>query len=686
MKTICINEDKLLLLGESYMPSNFNLLPDKITLYHGTNLEGLSGILESGIIDAGCNGINDETNTANWFSIDSTVLMNKGVLCSITVDKDDFITDKFQFMNSIHVVSTNKRIPINDYNFTLIQVGPVTNDVVKNCYRKNNYDVKKTIWELIDLFGKDLENQYFTYDLYKMFHRFVSQQLVNKLTTESRSLTESNDYDAVDMIMFNINEPLDPSDVTTYDLELYNIDRESMGWLDDLTIDEIEDDLGSEIKSRFENKQYRQSGNQFIMDDILSTAVDDIYDINKVNDKVKKLFNCSTNYYQGTRGYILTDGTIVSFGDYKDHASISLIHGMTIQSFVGLGNIRIGDGFISLSKLPTTQQRGVLFQLIQSYSNSELYVDIIKTTDDGSMYGKNICGAKYINPKAGRVLGEINRFFTEGIKLAGNNLGENKHLAENITMEVEPDEVNTDSFKVKKRLNQKIWDGNIINSRVRLKLLEIADDFSEYANIQWLKNKKHTIMTGSMCNYNWSKYSDIDVHIIIDFNDISDDIELVTDYFNMKKNEWNNDHNNLTIFGYKVELYIENINSDRPTSQGVYDLDKNEWISMPSKHGIKPMTLTRSSIIKRKSAKIMTQIDDLIDLFQRTKDKVKLARIGNKINHILNCTQRMRKIGLEKHGENSLNNIVYKVLRRTKYLDKLWGVNLDIYDTLNSIN
>ena len=51
---------------------------------------------------------------------------------------------------------------------------------------------------------------------------------------------------------------------------------------------------------------------------------------------------------------------------------------------------------------------------------------------------------------------------------------------ENLEQEVNANEVNLDSFKKEKQLADKIWFGDTLNSRVRLKLLDIADDFWDF--------------------------------------------------------------------------------------------------------------------------------------------------------------------------------------------------------------
>lgn len=271
------------------------------------------------------------------------------------------------------------------------------------------------------------------------------------------------------------------------------------------------------------------------------------------------------------------------------------------------------------------------------------------------------------------------------IKLVNNKTftADSDIMSENIESEVEANQVKLNSFKKRSELAPKIWDGDKLNSRARLKLLDIADDFWESTNIGWVRPKGIVLM-GSICNYNWSKFSDIDLHLQVDFSEIDEKKDFVQEYFNGKKNEWNKEHSNLKIFGFPVELYVEDIDADT-NSGGIYDLEENDWVKKPSKDGIKPIGLNKYSI-KDKSAEIMTDIDDLYGAFKKTDDDAELREIGKKARHILDYIKTMRKKGLNRGGESDSFNIIYKVLRRTGYMDILWNLSSELYDKLNSID
>ena len=523
-----------------------------------------------------------------------------------------------------------------------------------------------------------------------------SKKNINNLINENII----NSYEAKDAysIRYSVDEPDEEdydseyyesyeefyNDNVSYDIEFYNIDNESLGCAYGLSKDDLDDYFDDdEIIQNIINKEGRKvSGNEYELEDLINTNVD-INNFYEVNEMAKRLFYCHDNYYKGLGGYILTDGTLVDFGEAKDHNSISSIDGMTVGKFMSLGNIRIRYNNIDLVQEPTNEQKIVLRKMINSYSDDEIYVDIC-VYKEGEWYASTVTSAKYVNPRYNEVMGEINRFFYEGLKLKGGyGMYESKHIRENLDLEVKPDEVDLSSFNKRNELNPKIWDDDdTLNSRVRLKLLDIADDFCDFANIKWGK-PEDIILTGSICNFNWSDYSDIDLHIVLDFSTIDSDTEMVKEYFDGKKNEWNNEHDELNIFGFNVELYVQD-SKEEAISNGIYSLESNEWIKKPNIGNVKSIK-DKKEMIKLISSSIMTKIDDIEDGMNSKHDSHNYDELYDNCIKIQDEISRLRKNNLNKFGEFSIGNIIYKVLRRFNYLDKLWDLKTSLYDKINSI-
>jgi len=130
------------------------------------------------------------------------------------------------------------------------------------------------------------------------------------------------------------------------------------------------------------------------------------------------------------------------------------------------------------------------------------------------------------------------------------------------------------SFDLQDELNSKIWikvkgDNYFISQKVREKLLEIAYEFIEFLNVDIIVSDVH--LTGSLANYNWSQYSDFDLHIIADFEQFpKNKLDLYKELLTLKKTIFNSDQN-IKIYGYDVELYAQDENEEH-TSTGVYSL------------------------------------------------------------------------------------------------------------------
>lgn len=261
-----------------------------------------------------------------------------------------------------------------------------------------------------------------------------------------------------------------------------------------------------------------------------------------------------------------------------------------------------------------------------------------------------------------------------------------KSVNENVENEISPDKVDLSSFNIKKKLNPKFWIGEHLDTRIRLKLLDIADDFIEYLGIE-PDIVKDIIMTGSLANYNWNEeYSDIDLHILLDYSDIDENVEFVKQYFMAQKNSWNNEHKDLKIFGFPVEVYVQDIN-EKHDSSGIYSLEKDKWLREPERSVLSNSKVNKE-YIKDKVSEYTEKIDKLIYLYKKYKgDEYKLGKIAKKTDNLWNEIKNSRKKGFEKYNGKEINNqnITFKALRRFGYLDKLYNLKNTIYDTLMSL-
>lgn len=235
------------------------------------------------------------------------------------------------------------------------------------------------------------------------------------------------------------------------------------------------------------------------------------------------------------------------------------------------------------------------------------------------------------------------------------------------------------SFEQQNELNPKVWDGKGEDSKmkpeIRERLLEIAYEYIDFLDVDIVVTD--IILTGSLSNYNWSKYSDFDLHIVANFSQYPENqMDLYEKLFNLKKMIFNDKHD-ITIKGYEVELYVQN-ETESHFSSGVYSVLFDEWANVPKKEKV---TIDKD-LLKHKSKQWMNIIDDLLDsiedenpqtakeMIQKYKDKIK----------------KYRTCGLEKGGEYSPENLVFKILRRNGYIEKLYSQGNKILDKKLSMN
>jgi len=231
--------------------------------------------------------------------------------------------------------------------------------------------------------------------------------------------------------------------------------------------------------------------------------------------------------------------------------------------------------------------------------------------------------------------------------------------------EIEVPDVVYDLTNIKSGINGKIWEqGGHLKPEVREKLLKIAELFYESLHIDF--PIVDIYFTGSLANYNWTSQSDIDIHLILDIPD-DEDKDFLAEYIDAKKESWKNKHD-ITIFGFPIELFAKDT-EEFHKNKAVYSIKNDEWVVRPSKKNIK----IDVDSIKEKSADMMSDIDNALEISD-SKDRLEaIDKVKDKI-------KRMRKAGLEKGGEYSVENLVFKTLRGNGYLEKLSSEKASILD------
>ena len=230
-------------------------------------------------------------------------------------------------------------------------------------------------------------------------------------------------------------------------------------------------------------------------------------------------------------------------------------------------------------------------------------------------------------------------------------------------------EVDPEGFQINDELEPRIWKDDKLRPFVGKKLMEIANDFID--GLPFNVNVKDIRFTGSLANYHWSKYSDIDLHIVVDFAELDDNKELVKEMFDAKRLRWNENHN-ITLKGYEVELYIED-EGEEHSSSGIYSVMNDEWINKPERLD----TSIDLDTAKKKASDIERQIGSIDSMF----DRGQFEKVIRHVDRLKKKIRTMRQAGLDTEAmEFSPENIAFKLLRRNDMLDILTKLKYKAYD------
>jgi len=254
-------------------------------------------------------------------------------------------------------------------------------------------------------------------------------------------------------------------------------------------------------------------------------------------------------------------------------------------------------------------------------------------------------------------------------------------LFEELTEDRQEDEKIVKSFKSKDSLSPDIFksDGEsfVMLDDIRKKLLLACNDFLDTLGVEFFVHD--IVLTGSLANYNWSEYSDVDLHILLDMDEFGSENKneillrkIFREFFDTKKDYWNHKHD-IKIKNFDVEIYVQDLEEPH-VSSGVYSLIQNKWIIEPEQ--------TTPNIDDRQIIEKGEKVEKKIEvLFNNVKDK----DIISQIDCLRDKIRKFRKCGLEKGGEYSYENLTFKLLRRNGSIEKLLNLKRDIIDNKLSI-
>lgn len=210
----------------------------------------------------------------------------------------------------------------------------------------------------------------------------------------------------------------------------------------------------------------------------------------------------------------------------------------------------------------------------------------------------------------------------------------------------------SEDFQIHDTLNPKLWQDNQLLPEVRQKIVDIIANFEEYVEIPI--HIVDIVIVGSNAAYNYTQYSDLDVHVIVNpemVTEIPEDIQTMI--YNMKKSSFNKEFD-IKIKGIPVELYVEDMHSS-VVSNGIYSVCDDRWVKEPKQN---------SSITKHNIEK---ELENWIQKIEEAVTSGDAETIGNTIDLLY----LMRKNSISIEGEYGKGNEVFKTLRDRGYLAKI---------------
>jgi hypothetical protein len=222
----------------------------------------------------------------------------------------------------------------------------------------------------------------------------------------------------------------------------------------------------------------------------------------------------------------------------------------------------------------------------------------------------------------------------------------------------------TPPIEINKTLNPKLWDGDSLRDDTREALINIAKEFYDFLDTD--VTVLDLLITGSQVNYNYTKHSDLDLHLIVPFSKVNCELP-VKEFFESKRKLWNKSRN-INIRGVPVELYVEDV--DEPAVSSTYSVIKNQWIKKPNFSDVR----YDEDAVK----KLVASWERVIDAAVQSKN----LDACKKVRELLTS---FRKNGLSKFGEFGVPNLVFKSLRNDGKIELLMNTITDLSDAELSI-
>lgn len=134
------------------------------------------------------------------------------------------------------------------------------------------------------------------------------------------------------------------------------------------------------------------------------------------------------------------------------------------------------------------------------------------------------------------------------------------------------------------KLNPVLFEDNKLKPEIKEAIEKIANEFVDGLKEDGVKfTLKDIVLLGSNCSYNYTKDSDLDIHLIADSSDLHCPDELYPLLYSAYRSMFNKNYD-ITIKGIPAEIYVE-MDEPQAKSNGIYSLSTG-WIKEPVQQDI----------------------------------------------------------------------------------------------------
>lgn len=170
----------------------------------------------------------------------------------------------------------------------------------------------------------------------------------------------------------------------------------------------------------------------------------------------------------------------------------------------------------------------------------------------------------------------------------------------------------SESIEKHEELNPNLWGSDEeLLPEVREGIEKVVAQFIQELNDNGVELKVlDTILVGSNASYNYTKDSDLDVHIVADTSIIPCEYGLLSIIYNMARSQFNNKYD-ITIHDVPIELYVEDMTTSA-NSNGIYSL-KSGWVKKPEKRDIPEIDISDSyPEWEERAEKLVKEVEDFL--------------------------------------------------------------------------